>query len=282
MHLHLDEIHVSTVTLATVTSLSDMFAKHNPSEDSLFLESFQVPMEALGGDRLEYLKSGFVITASATPTAPFRIRDKDSGHIVAMTLPQDLIRHLSHISGSPTVCGSTVARGLMSLAIDGDKSIPSLTKYIPIDTTAVESIATVDGTRAHQRMLIESTKKRRLEDNDICEEIDAVFSPGGCLREATCFIKYSRKKRVEKEVCLSASKCGKRVKGTITIKSNTEFDEDYFQGACRTIVIPRFFDDCHCFLTYEGTQALNDWRNEPLPSVQCSSTSCSGKGSGGE
>ena len=281
VQLHLDEIHVSAVTLATVTSLSDMLSKEKPSEDSLVLEIFQVPIDVLGKNRLEYLKSGNVMTASVTPIAPFRIRD-NSGDIVTTTVPHDLIHHLKSTSGSPTVCGSTVARGLVSIDIDGDKSIPSMTKYIPIDTTAAGvPVATDHGT---QRMLMESAKKRRLndKDNDICEEIDAVFSPGGCLQEATCFIKFSRKKRVEKEVCLGVAKCGKRVKGKITVKSKTEYDEDYFQGECKTIVIPRWFDDCHCFLTKEGTQALNDWRKEPLPSIQCSSTSCSANGRGGE
>lgn len=75
--------------------------------------------------------------------------------------------------------------------------------------------------------------------------------------------------------------CGRVVTGTQTVKSDTELEERLFEGSCQTIVLPWAPDDCECFLTDSGTQAVNDWQNKDLPPPQCSSDECSGQGKGG-
>lgn len=157
------------------------------------VETLKIEKESLSKSQMEVLQSGCSLDASVTSLTNFRIRDNDSGTVVPVQA--ESIHHELRKLTSATLCGNTIARGLVSISFDGDETSflakTSYSRFVPAvldESTELEH----DTMTAGQRHL-----------SDICEKIDGLI--GGCTQSATCFLPFSRRKRVQQEVCLSAS-----------------------------------------------------------------------------
>jgi hypothetical protein len=278
VHLHLARMHVAVAFLATRIATGDNTRNTNGD----VLEVFKVPIEFLNATSLELLRAGGTLKASVVRIAPFRIREEASGEVVAAT-PFEVSRRFLTLS-APTLCGSALARGLVSLSFEGDKkSIVSKTSYFHAgenDTQDNRKLSSAKGSAKKSSQQVDKTLKSA-HSGDVCDSVD-VLKKGCSLGRTECFIKYTRKKRIEKKVCLGVGQCGKRSAGTMVIESKNKFDSRLFEGQCGTIKLRKWPDDCECSLTSASKKELVKWQTEQLHNVLCSTECCTAQGMGGK
>ena len=158
------------------------------------METFKIETDSLSQDQMELLQGGGSLKASVKSVDDFRMRDNISGQVISVTA-EEIDNKLSDPT-VPTLCGNAIARGYMSISFDGgEMSFPAKTSYsrfAPLTKSNVENTAVGD-------------RKLLPDVGDVCESIDQFI--GACANDSTtCWVQFTRKKRIEKQVCLSVQK----------------------------------------------------------------------------
>lgn len=163
----------------------------NLDQATEFVEKFKIEKDSLSQDQMEFLQGGGSLDALVKPVADFRMRDEVSGDII--TVPAGEIDHGLRKLTASTLCGNTLARGLMSISFDGgDTSFLAKTSYsrfTPLANTSVDNALDV------------GDRKLYPDVGDVCEENDASF--GACIIEnKPCDAILSRFEMEEHTVCI--------------------------------------------------------------------------------